>query len=181
MKKVTILLSGILLSGIFFAVPAFAEKAPYIQTEESLVFLDHPEETPYIQTEESLIFLDHPEEEPCEDDRYDDLDLLAKIVVAEAEGESERGKRLVIDTILNRVDSDQFPDTVREVIYQKNQFSSTVNGRLKRVTVSKDIYRLIDEEIKSRVSYECVFFNAVGYTRYGTALFKEGGHYFSSL
>ena len=39
-------------------------------------------------------------------------ELLAVITMAEAEGESERGKRLVIDTVLNRVDSKKFPNTI---------------------------------------------------------------------
>lgn len=47
----------------------------------------------------------------------DEIELLALVTVAEAEGESEYGKRLVIDTILNRVDAKSFPNTIRGVIY----------------------------------------------------------------
>lgn len=50
----------------------------------------------------------------------EDIELIALVTMAEAEGECEEGKRLVIDTILNRVDSDYFPDTIRDVIYQRN-------------------------------------------------------------
>ena len=35
---------------------------------------------------------------------------------------SDEGKRLVIDTVLNRVDSKYFPDTIHDVIYQKGHF-----------------------------------------------------------
>lgn len=42
--------------------------------------------------------------------------MLAKIAMAEAEGEDTKGKALVILTVLNRVWSDQFPDTIAEVI-----------------------------------------------------------------
>ena len=58
----------------------------------------------------------------------EDVELIALVTMAEAEGECEEGKRLVIDTILNRVDSEHFPDTVYDVIYQPNQFSSMWNG-----------------------------------------------------
>lgn len=61
-----------------------------------------------------------PEEEPLMS--QEDINLLAIVTMAEAEGESEMGKRLVIDTILNRIDSEQFPDTVSGVVYQKKCF-----------------------------------------------------------
>ena len=85
---------------------------------------------PTIEVEPVVVEEIIPEFEPWLTD--DEIDLIAKITMAEAEGESELGKRLVIDTILNRVDSElsYFPDTVEEVIYQPNQFSPIWNGRL---------------------------------------------------
>lgn len=109
-----------------------------------------------------------------------DVDLLALITMAEAEGESEYGKRLVIDTILNRVDSDLFPDTVYGVIYQKGQFSPVTNGRLTRCYVREDIRQLVIEELESRTNYEVLYFNGGGFPSYGTPLFQEGSHYFST-
>lgn len=49
----------------------------------------------------------------------EEIELIALVTMAEAEGECEYGQRLVIDTILNRVDDPHFPDTVHEVVYQK--------------------------------------------------------------
>ena len=46
-----------------------------------------------------------------------DAYLLAKIAMAEAEGESTEGKALVMLVVLNRVLSDDFPDTIGEVIF----------------------------------------------------------------
>ena len=40
----------------------------------------------------------------------EDVELIALVTMAEAEGECEEGKRLVIDTILNRVDSEHLGD-----------------------------------------------------------------------
>ncbi len=58
--------------------------------------------------------------------------MLAKIVMAEAEGESVYTKVLVILTVLNRVESNQFPNTVEEVIFQNHnnvyQFSPVIPG-----------------------------------------------------
>ncbi len=53
----------------------------------------------------------------------DDLYLLAKLIRAEAEGESYEGQVAVGAVVMNRVKSRQFPNTIREVIYQEGQFS----------------------------------------------------------
>jgi N-acetylmuramoyl-L-alanine amidase len=100
--------------------------------------------------------------------------------MAEAEGECEEGKRLVIDTILNRVDSKHFPNTVSEVIYQKNQFSSMWNGRVEKCYVMDDIYQLVKEELINRTNYDTMFFTAGKYGKYGVPMFQVENHYFSS-
>lgn len=100
--------------------------------------------------------------------------------MAEAEGESEEGKRLVIDTILNRVDSEYFPDTISEVIYQPNQFTSIYNGRVDRCHIDEDICKLVEEEIENRKNNDVMFFTAGKYGKYGTPMFQVGNHYFSS-
>lgn len=86
-------------------------------------------------------------DEPTYPISQEEIDLIALVTMAEAEGECEEGKRLVIDTILNRVDHERFPDTVAEVIYQKNQFSSMWNGRVDRCYVMDNIVQLVKEEL----------------------------------
>ena len=54
--------------------------------------------------------------------------MLMKIAMAEAEGESVEGKALVMLVVLNRVWSDDFPDTIEEVIFQPKQFSPVTEG-----------------------------------------------------
>lgn len=110
----------------------------------------------------------------------DDIELIALVTMAEAEGECEEGQRLVIDTILNRLDSEKFPDSIHDVIYQENQFSSVWNGRVDRCTVTDELCQLVEEELKSRTSYDVVFFRAEKYGNYGTPMFSVGNHYFSS-
>lgn len=110
----------------------------------------------------------------------DEVDLIALVTMAEAEGEPEEGQRLVIDTILNRVDSEHFPDTVEDVIYQPNQFSAMWNGRVDRCYVSDDIRALVLDELESRTNTDVVFFTAGRYGNYGTPLIQVGNHYFAS-
>lgn len=113
----------------------------------------------------------------------EDIELIALVTMAEAEGESEEGKRLVIDTILNRVDSElaYMPDTVYDVVYQKSAFSSMWNGRVDRVEVTDEVVQLVREEIEERTNYDVLYFHANKYGKYGTPLFSEGNHYFSGV
>jgi hypothetical protein len=53
-----------------------------------------------------------------------DLNLLARLITAEAGSESYDGQVAVGAVVLNRIKSGRFPATIREVIYQKGQFSS---------------------------------------------------------
>ena len=110
----------------------------------------------------------------------DEIELIALVTMAEAEGECEEGKRLVIDTILNRVKSEQFPNTVSGVVYQQNQFSVMWNGRIDRCYVSEDICRLVREEAILPLDTDVLYFTAGGYGAYGTPMFQVGNHYFSS-
>lgn len=111
----------------------------------------------------------------------DEIELIALLTMAEAEGECEYGKRLVIDTILNRMDSElsYFPDTISEVIYQKNAFTSLWNGRVNRCYVTEDIYCLVEEELENRTNHEVLYFCAGNYSKYGTPLWSVDNHYFS--
>lgn len=118
--------------------------------------------------------------EICAGVSNDDIELIALVTMAEAEGEYEEGKRLVIDTILNRVDSDSFPNTVCEVVYQPSQFSSMWNGRVDRCYIDDYIYQLVIEELHNRQNYDVIFFTADRYGNYGTPMFQIGNHYFSS-
>jgi len=56
--------------------------------------------------------------------------LLAKLVYAEARGESYKGQVAVAAVVLNRVASSQFPNTVSGVVYQSGAFSCVSNGSI---------------------------------------------------
>jgi spore germination cell wall hydrolase CwlJ-like protein len=63
-----------------------------------------------------------------------DIDLLARIIHSEAEGEQYKAKVAVGAVILNRVSSPIFPNTIAGVIYQVTdghyQFEPVLNGRI---------------------------------------------------
>ena len=59
-----------------------------------------------------------------------DLKLLACLVHAEAGNQSYEGKLAVANIVLNRVKSKSFPNNIRDVIYQKGQFTVASSGSL---------------------------------------------------
>ena len=64
---------------------------------------------------------------------FDDLYLLARLVESEAGNESYETKMMVASVVMNRVADSRFPNSIKEVIYQKGQFEVTtrkVNGVL---------------------------------------------------
>ena len=123
------------LVALIFAVMAIssivaeAEREAAGQQAPPLITLAQPTETPWPTAEPqptpepTYTSIIHSYDWDGEDER-----MLAKIAMAEAEGESVEGKALVILVVLNRVWSDEFPDSIEEVIFQKNQFSPVAEG-----------------------------------------------------
>ena len=79
--------------------------------------------------------------------------LLARIAMAEAEGCNTQTKALIIMCVLNRVWSDEFPDTIEEVIFQENQFSPIDNGRWDRVEPNEDCYEAVKVVMEAKYDY----------------------------
>ncbi len=52
----------------------------------------------------------------------DEIEALAKCVYGEARGCSDEEMKMVVHTVLNRVSSSKFPNTIMEVLTQKGQF-----------------------------------------------------------
>ena len=108
----------------------------------------------------------------------DSLEYLAACVEAEAGNQSELGKRLVCDVILNRYDSGEY-ETLYDVINEPEQFSVVSNGMIERVVPSEETYKAVQKELKNRTNREVLFFREGYYHNFGTPLLNEGDHYFS--
>ena len=85
----------------------------------------------------------------------DDYQMLLRLVEAEAGGEDIKGKMLVANVVLNRLETSfSGSDSVSDVIFDKGQFSPVTSGRIFRVTVSEEtveaVERVLDGEDYSR-------------------------------
>lgn len=110
-----------------------------------------------------------PEYPPIEynkDWSADDKYLLAKIAMAEAEGEPLETKVLVILTVLNRVHSDEFPDTIHDVLFEVvggvYQFTPVVNGRWYKVEPNDECWDAVNIvwEATHDYSFGALFFES---------------------
>lgn len=109
---------------------------------------------PDIQEEEAEIEVNYyPEFTYSKDWSVEDSYLLAKIAMAEAEGCNTQTKTLIIMSVLNRVSSDEFPDTIYDVIFQTNQFSPIDNGRWDRVEPNEDCYEAVKVVMEAKYDY----------------------------
>ncbi|MGN1171798.1 MAG: cell wall hydrolase [Lachnospiraceae bacterium] len=87
--------------------------------------------------------------------RYDATDeereILCRIVEAEAGGEGLGGKMLVAGVVLNRVENEKFPDTIKEVVFQRDhgicQFSPVRDGRYQKVKISEETEEAVDRAL----------------------------------
>ena len=84
-----------------------------------------------------------------EDEKY----LLAKIAMAEAESCDTQTKSYVIMTVLNRVKTNGFPNSIKEVIFEKRgttyQFSPIGDGRWDKVEPNEDCWLAVEAVINS--------------------------------
>lgn len=103
----------------------------------------------------------------------EEMELLARLVHAEAGNQDHIGKRLVVDVVLNRMLDDSFPSTVGGVIYQAGQFTkpSTFYTQSDMDAVILECERRIDTQV--------LWFRTGSYHNIGVALFQHGAHYFS--
>lgn len=109
---------------------------------------------PQTEEESSEVEVDYyPEFTYSKDWSAEESYLLAKIAMAEAEGCNIQTKTLIIMCVLNRVWSDEFPDTIEEVIFQENQFSPIDNGRWDRVEPNEDCYEAVKIVMEAKYDY----------------------------
>ena len=82
--------------------------------------------------------------------------LLMKIAQAEAGNQGEEGMWLVMSVIMNRVDSPDFPDSIKEVIFQDYQFTSVTDDNYDSVVIlsveaSEALERILRGDIAPKI------------------------------
>lgn len=125
-------------------------------------------EIPTEETAEQVVMEETPEaltgnSFSLEDQEYQ---VLLKIVDAEAGCEDTEGRMLVANVVMNRVRNGYFPNTVTEVVYQRQdgtaQFSPVSDGRIDTVNVSQGTIDAVARVMNGEdISQGALFFRSV--------------------
>ena len=112
-------------------------------------------------------------------EEIDELMLLAALIECEADSEIYEGKVAVGAIVMNRIKSSKYPDTVKEVIFQTNQFAPVSSGRLMLV-LAKGPKESCIQAAKDALNgvnpvEDCLYFRNIASNREGVII---GNHVF---
>lgn len=108
----------------------------------------------------------------------DDFELLARVIEAEAGGESDYHKLCVGTVVMNRVDSEKYPDTIEGVIYQPGQYQCVTNSHINKEP-SESSYEAAESILdgrrmfRSSVVYQAEFIQGKVVEKVGNTYFCE--------
>lgn len=84
----------------------------------------------------------------------EEYEILSRIVEAESGAEPYTTRLLIANIILNRVESERFPNNITDVVFQNNgktyQFSPISNGSYYSVTVQDSTRKAVEEALSGR-------------------------------
>lgn len=172
------------------ATPAFK-----LNLQEALAPQEQVSHDGFVQAVSSgqlVIFCEVLEKEWKYEISEEDYEVLLRIVEAEAGSEDIEGRMLVAGVVLNRVNSEAFPNTVKEVVFQREngtaQFSPAYSGRYDKVTVSEETIEAVERVLCGEdISEGALYFASRRYADADkmrwfdeklTFLFSHGGHEF---
>ena len=87
-----------------------------------------------------------------------DLNLLARVVYAEARGEVYAGQVAIAAVVLNRVKSSSFPNSIAGVIYQSGAFTAVSDGQI-NLTPNKTAKKAAQDALNGwDPTYGCIYY-----------------------
>ena len=76
--------------------------------------------------------------------------ILERIVEAESGDQTIKGRQMVANVILNRMKSEKYPNSEREIVFAGRQFSPESNGTYYRVKVSSQTKKAVEKALKEK-------------------------------
>ena len=113
----------------------------------------------------------------------DDIELFERIVMAECYEYFTEDEMLIIASVIrNRVESSSYPNTVRGVVTEKNQFETYSNGRYLEVTPNDKCKRAVERALKgdTNINQKIEYFCTAEYYQ-EEATFAKNKQFFHSL
>ncbi len=151
----------------------------------SVKFVEYPIVEPITNVEENEN-TDIEETQPTQipQPTYTDAEILAlqKIAIAEAQTEGIGGMAFVMQTVINRTQDKNFPDTIEEVISQKGQFTTYSNGSYSKAQPTENSMKAIELldvlENKGQTFFEAKNDKPTWHSTHLTYVFTYNNHVF---
>lgn len=133
--------------------------------QEVVDTMELPPTTEYLTEQDlSTLYTCKEYEAPTDTDiveiSYSDAQLLMRISVCE-DCTDAYSQAYVMSVILNRVESENFPNTIREVIYEDNQFSPVDDGRFDTAEPDVNSHLALAMIESGEVSTDYLYFEAL--------------------
>lgn len=111
----------------------------------------------------------------------EEKELLCRTVYCESGNQSIEAQEMVALTILNRLESDKFPDTLHDVIYQKNQYEVTTWSEFENYGWTEQVEQAVENALKENNHPSDMYYFRNGYYHsFGVPYLKSGDLYFST-
>ena len=150
-----------------------------IETQTSVILKTSEEDETPIKTDEVSDKIPVYTIDGISEISLDEFYEICRVVMNESGGEPYQTQVAVAETIINRVSSDKFPNTVIEVLYQPYQYSHYENGEVtdsvrEAVTQALEQHIYDTDMIYFREDYYHEF--AEDYFYINNMYFSKGGH-----
>lgn len=89
---------------------------------------------------------------------HKEIELLQRITEAECTGYSIESKMNVASVIINRLSNDEFPDNIKDIIFQEDQFSPISDKRFFKVKITEDTIKAVDAVLTNGVTHKGLYF-----------------------
>lgn len=199
-KKIGLLMLGIetLFLGMYLYINALP-KAPYVEPERN--YQIEIEQKPEIEAETIILKMEENEEaietlqtetkleifneneipvytiENISKITLDDFYEICRVVMNEAGGESYKCQVAVAETIINRINSDEFPNTIEGVLYQPYQYSHADNGE-----ITDSVKEAVTQALEQKVfDNDMMYFREDYYFDFAEDYFCTDNMYFSKV
>lgn len=111
----------------------------------------------------------------------EEKDLLCRTVYCESGNQSIETQEMVALTILNRLESDKFPDTLHDVIYQENQYEVTTWNGFENYGWTEQVEQAVENVlIENKYPSDMYYFRNGYYHSFGVSYMQSGNLYFST-
>ena len=116
---ISVLIAGVAHARTYEQLPELVQPCPQIQVPSVIVITTEEE-----KNGEEEVVIEHKYTQAFNAMTTEEREEFAKILYLEAASQPEEGLIAVVEVVMNRVVSDDWPNTVHEVLFQKGQFST---------------------------------------------------------